>query len=83
MSANAVFLTPGEGETIFSVNSAPIKFGAGALGARIGIGDVLGDDAHAPGLAAQAGGGDGDALDQVHDQRPFPIAIFIRPRPLL
>ncbi|MCC7328008.1 MAG: iron-containing alcohol dehydrogenase [Burkholderiales bacterium] len=32
MSANASYLAPGEGETIFSVNSAPIKFGAGALG---------------------------------------------------
>ena len=43
MSANAVFLTPGEGETIFSVNSAPIKFGAGALG-------ELGADAQALGM---------------------------------
>jgi len=32
MSANATFLAPGKGETVFSVSSAPIKFGAGALG---------------------------------------------------
>ncbi len=32
MSTNAGFLKPGEGETVFSVNSAPIKFGVGALG---------------------------------------------------
>jgi len=31
MSANASFLAPGDGETIFSVSSSPIKFGAGAL----------------------------------------------------
>ncbi len=31
MSANAVFLAPGEGETVFSVSASPIKFGAGAL----------------------------------------------------
>ena len=31
MSANAKFLAPGDGETIFSVSSSPIKFGAGAL----------------------------------------------------
>jgi alcohol dehydrogenase class IV len=32
MSANTTYLAPGEGETIFSVSAAPIKFGAGALG---------------------------------------------------
>ncbi|HEY5634116.1 MAG TPA: hydroxyacid-oxoacid transhydrogenase [Burkholderiaceae bacterium] len=32
MSANPTYLSPGEGETIFSVNSVPIKFGVGALG---------------------------------------------------
>ena len=47
---------------------AAIGLGAGALRAGIGIGDVLGDDAHASGLAAQTGSGDGDALDQIHDQ---------------
>ena len=31
MSANPTFLAPGEGETIFSVSSVPIKFGPGAL----------------------------------------------------
>ncbi|MBW6493176.1 MAG: iron-containing alcohol dehydrogenase [Burkholderiaceae bacterium] len=31
MSANASFLTPGAGETVFSVSSSPIKFGPGAL----------------------------------------------------
>jgi hydroxyacid-oxoacid transhydrogenase len=31
MSANPTYHAPGEGETIFSVNSAPIKFGPGAL----------------------------------------------------
>jgi len=31
MAANTTFLAPGEGETIFTVSSAPIKFGAGAL----------------------------------------------------
>lgn len=43
MSANAVFLAPGEGETIFSVSAAPIKFGVGALG-------ELGADAQALGM---------------------------------
>jgi alcohol dehydrogenase class IV len=36
MSANAVYLAPGQGETIFSVSSSPIKFGAGAL-AELGL----------------------------------------------
>lgn len=36
MSANAVYLAPGQGETVFSVSSSPIKFGAGAL-AEIGM----------------------------------------------
>jgi alcohol dehydrogenase class IV len=31
MSANAVYLSPGAGETVFSVSASPIKFGAGAL----------------------------------------------------
>jgi hydroxyacid-oxoacid transhydrogenase len=31
MSANAIFLSPGEGETVFSVSASPIKFGPGAL----------------------------------------------------
>lgn len=31
-SADMVFLAPGAGETVFSVNASPIKFGAGALG---------------------------------------------------
>ena len=31
MSANMTFLSPGEGETVFTVTPAPIKFGAGAL----------------------------------------------------
>jgi alcohol dehydrogenase class IV len=42
-SANAVYLSPGEGETIFSVSSSPIKFGAGALA-------ELGADAQALGM---------------------------------
>ncbi len=43
MSANATFLTPGEGETVFSVGSVPIKFGPGAL-------RELGADAQALGM---------------------------------
>jgi len=43
MSANATFLPPGEGETVFSVSSSPIKFGVGALG-------ELGADAQALGI---------------------------------
>lgn len=43
MSANAVYLSPGQGETIFSVSSSPIKFGVGALG-------ELGADAQALGM---------------------------------
>ncbi|MGE0355683.1 MAG: hydroxyacid-oxoacid transhydrogenase [Burkholderiales bacterium] len=43
MSANAVFMAPGEGETVFSVSSSPIKFGAGAL-------RELGADAQALGM---------------------------------
>jgi alcohol dehydrogenase class IV len=31
MSANMTFLSPGEGDTVFTVNPAPIKFGVGAL----------------------------------------------------
>ncbi len=31
MAANTTYLGPGEGETVFSVSSAPIKFGPGAL----------------------------------------------------
>ena len=31
MSANAAFLSPGQGETVFAVSASPIKFGAGAL----------------------------------------------------
>jgi alcohol dehydrogenase class IV len=31
MSANMTFFAPGEGDTVFTVNPAPIKFGAGAL----------------------------------------------------
>jgi alcohol dehydrogenase class IV len=43
MSANAVFLSPGQGETVFAVSAAPIKFGAGAL-------SELGADAQSLGL---------------------------------
>ena len=43
MSANAVYLSPGQGETVFSVSSSPIKFGAGALA-------ELGMDAQALGM---------------------------------
>lgn len=43
MSANAVYLAPGQGETVFSVSSSPIKFGAGALA-------ELGMDAQALGM---------------------------------
>ena len=31
MSASMAFFAPGEGETVFTVNASPIKFGAGAL----------------------------------------------------
>lgn len=43
MTTSAGFFAPGEGETVFSVASSPIKFGAGAL-------RELGDDAVALGL---------------------------------
>jgi len=43
MSANTTFLAPGEGETVFTVSSAPIKFGAGAL-------SEVGADAQALGM---------------------------------
>jgi len=43
MAANATYLAPGEGETVFTVNSSPIKFGVGALG-------ELGADALTPGM---------------------------------
>ena len=43
MSANAKFLSPGQGETVFSVSASPIKFGAGAL-------SELGADAQTLGL---------------------------------
>jgi hydroxyacid-oxoacid transhydrogenase len=43
MSTNTGFLRPGEGETVFSVNAAPIKFGVGALG-------EVGADARALGM---------------------------------
>jgi len=43
MSANMTFLSPGEGDTVFTVNPAPIKFGAGAL-------RELGADAQALGM---------------------------------
>jgi alcohol dehydrogenase class IV len=42
-SANASYLVPGAGETVFSVSSSPIKFGAGAL-------RELGADAQSLGL---------------------------------
>lgn len=47
MSTNAGFLKPGEGETVFSVNAAPIKFGVGALG-------EVGADARALGMSRVA-----------------------------
>jgi len=43
MSANPTLLAPGEGETVFSVSSSPIKFGPGAL-------RELGADAQALGM---------------------------------
>lgn len=43
MSANSAFMKPGEGETVFTVSSSPIKFGAGALG-------EIGMDAQALGM---------------------------------
>jgi alcohol dehydrogenase class IV len=43
MPTNTTFLSPGEGETVFSVNSSAIKFGAGAL-------RELGADAQALGM---------------------------------
>ncbi len=43
MAANTGYLAPGDGETIFSVSSSPIKFGAGAL-------RELGADAQALGM---------------------------------
>lgn len=46
-SAEMVFLAPGAGETVFSVNSSPIKFGVGALG-------EIGADAKALGMTRVA-----------------------------
>ena len=46
-SADMVFLAPGAGETVFSVSSSPIKFGAGALG-------EIGADARALGMSRVA-----------------------------
>src|SRR5512139_3510500 len=43
MSTNTNFLAPGEGETVFTVNPAPIKFGVGAL-------DEIGADAQVLGM---------------------------------
>ena len=43
MSMSETYLKPGEGETVFSVNPSPIKFGAGAL-------RELGSDASALGM---------------------------------
>lgn len=43
MSTNTTFFCPGEGETVFAVNSSAIKFGVGAL-------RELGDDAQALGM---------------------------------
>ncbi len=43
MATNTTFLSPGEGETVFSVNASAIKFGAGAL-------RELGADAQALGM---------------------------------
>jgi hydroxyacid-oxoacid transhydrogenase len=78
MSANASFLAPGDGETIFSVSSSPIKFGAGALrelGAdalalgmkRVGLfvdGHVLGS---APGQTALAALRDAGVAFEIYD----------------
>ncbi len=47
MSANPIYLAPGQGETIFSVSSVPIKFGPGAL-------RELGADAQALGMTRVA-----------------------------
>jgi alcohol dehydrogenase class IV len=47
MSANSTYLSPGDGETIFSVSSVPIKFGPGAL-------RELGADAKALGMKRAA-----------------------------
>ncbi len=43
MAANAGFMNPGEGETVFTVSTSPIKFGPGAL-------RELGDDAASLGM---------------------------------
>ncbi len=43
MSANAVYLSPGQGETVFSVSASPLKIGVGALA-------ELGADAQALGM---------------------------------
>jgi alcohol dehydrogenase class IV len=43
MSSNTTYLSPGEGETVFSVSASPIKFGVGAL-------SELGADAQALGM---------------------------------
>jgi alcohol dehydrogenase class IV len=42
MAANPPYLAPGEGETVFSVSAAPIKFGPGALGEVGADAQVLG-----------------------------------------
>jgi hydroxyacid-oxoacid transhydrogenase len=56
MSANPTYLAPGQGETIFSVSAAPIKFGAGALG-------ELGLDAQALGMKRVAVFADAHVLE--------------------
>jgi hypothetical protein len=41
-------------------NFSPIGIAARLLRRRIGVGNILRDHPHAPGLGAQAGGGDGE-----------------------
>src|SRR5450755_2213821 len=46
------------------------RLGIRARRGRIRVGNVLRDDAHAPGLRAQAGGGDGHGLEEVQGRSP-------------
>jgi hypothetical protein len=45
---------------------APVGIGAGRRRRRIGVGDVLRDDVHAPRLRAQAGSGDRQRPEEIH-----------------
>jgi hypothetical protein len=51
---------------------APVRVAAGRLRSGIGVGDILGDDLHAANLRMQAGGGDGQRFDKIHNA-PAPL----------